>query len=403
MSVTLNKVLGPKNFYKRPVFLFVVIYLIILFFPALYLNITEQNDGLFIYLSKSEISKIYNQNLLANVIFLCGMLLSVASVSTMNTVRLIRGKFKISERTIKIIFYCSATICVLYFLRYGISKLGNLGTDLSGKDFRRMGFDDVPIFWALSLEFTRKVIFPFLLVYFYASDKKQLFWSSTFFFLLAATATLDRFPFLIALIFWFYVSYQSSSNFLHLILKLVIMVLILGFVASILTYVQHNQINIELNIILLSAIDFLLHRVLLIPTYAATEIGFHYADIHGFFNLRYSRLGYLIGNARIGFDTAGADPYFVAPVGVVADTYRNFGYIGVLVVSVFLGWFVAQFSKISSTNTIHAMRGKYVFVKGFMIINLATYLVFGNFFTMGVFSVLLSMIVFQNCKFKGIN
>lgn len=403
MKVVYDNLMGAKNFYKRPIFIFLAIYFVILYLPAAYLNITQYNEALFVNVSRDDISKYYHQNFVSNTIFLVGLLLAMSLVKIFPTVRFTKFNLFISEKRIKSLFYFSALVCSAYFFMYGIDKLERLGTEMVGKDFRIIGFDDVPVVWALSLELTRKVIFPLLITYFFVTNNKRYFWLSIFFFLMSALATLDRFPFLIILMFSFYSSYQASKSLGSLVIKVWMMIVILGLFASVLTYVQHNQLDVDLSTIVSSATDFLLHRVLTVPTFAATEIGFSYADLHGFFNLQYSRLGFLFGAERIGFDTAGADPYFVAPVGVVADVFRNFGYPGVCLVSLFLGWFVAQFSKVKTTNVSYALRGEFLFMKGFLMINLATYLVFGNFFSLGLFAVLASCVLIQNCRFEGLN
>ena len=400
MNVVYDNLMGARNFYKRPIFIFLVIYFVILYLPAVYLNITQYNEALFIQISPDDISKYYHQNFVSNTVFLVGLLLSMSFVKISPTVRFTKFKLFISDKKIKILFYFSALVCSAYFFTYGFDKLGNLGTELVGKDFRIIGFDDVSLVWSLLLELTRKVFFPLLIAYFFVTNNKRYFWLSIFFFLMGALATLDRFPFLIILMFWFYSSFQASRSLGSLVIKVCMMIVILGLFASILTYVQHNQLDVDLNTIVSSATDFLLHRVLTVPTFAATEIGFFYADLHGFFNLQYSRLGLIFGAERIGFDTAGADPYFVAPVGVVADVFRNFGYSGVCLVSLFLGWFVAQFSKVRPPNVSYALRGELLFIKGFLMINLATYMVFGNFFTMGLFAVLALCVLIQNCRFE---
>lgn len=397
-----SHLLGAKNFYRRPIFFFLSVYLGVLFFPAIYLNGTQYNEAIFIENSLDDISKYYYQNMLANFVFLFGLLWSIFLVKTKPFIRINCPKFFISKKKMRTLFYLSGGVCGVYFLMYGIPKLSNLGTALASKDFRALGFDDVPLLWALALEFARKVSFPILITYFFVIKDKHYFWAAMFFFLLGALSTLDRFPFLVILVFAFYCSYQSSTRLSILALKLFIMVVVLGLFASVLTYIQYNQLDVDLGTILSSAIDFLLHRVLLIPSFAASEIGFGYADVHGFFNLQFSRLNFLFGSDRIGFDTGGIDPYFVAPVGAIADSFRNFGYLGVFLVSIFLGWFVSQFSRVRSDHVGSASRGRVQFFKGFLIINLVTYLVFGNFFTMGVFAVLVSLFLIQNCIFEGL-
>jgi len=395
--------LGSNNFYRRPVFLFLFVYMGVLFFPAIYLNITGYSEAMYFETSLTDRSNYYGQNLIANCLFLFGLLCSIFIVKTSPSVKINFPQFFITGKKMRALGYFSAAVCTIYFLLYGSQKLSNLGTELSPKEFRALGFDDVPVFWALALEVTRKVFFPILIAYFFVTKHKIYFWAAIFFFLLGALSTLDRFPFLMVLVFSFYCSYQSTTTLSALVLKLFIMVVLLGLAASVLTYVQYNRLDVDLGTILSSASDFLLHRVLLVPSFAATEIGFRYADIHGFFNLQYSRLGFLFGVERIGFNTDGHDPYFVAPVGVTADVFRNFGYLGVVLVSVFFGWFLVQFARVRSDNIDPGSRGKLLFIKGFLIINLSTYLVFGNFFTMGVFAVLASCYLIKNCKFEELS
>lgn len=59
---------------------------------------------------------------------------------------------KVTREHLQTISYICALMCMLYFWMYGTSKLSNLGTDLSSGEFRAMGFDDIPVFWALALD-----------------------------------------------------------------------------------------------------------------------------------------------------------------------------------------------------------------------------------------------------------
>ena len=399
--ISIGSNLSAGNFHKRPVFIFFGIFSLVLLMPAIYLVASQYNEALFIQYPTTLLKSLYINNLIANLIFLFGLIISCVSFSLLPVVKFGVPKLVLTANIMRITAVVCAVFVMVYFIRYGISKLLNIGTDMASGEFRAMGFDDIPVGMALVLELTRKVFFPLLIAYFYVIDDKKYFRITMIFFILAAASTLDRFPFLIALVFVFYCSYISIRSLGSLVLKMAMMILALGFVASVLTYVQYNQVDVGIDIIFFSAMDFLLHRILLVPSFAATEIGFGYADAYGFFNLKFSRLGYLFGQDRIGFDTANA--YFVAPVGVVADAYRNFGYAGVCGVSLLLGWFLARFSRLNLAEPDSEYRSQILFIKGFLIINLSTYLVFGNFFTLGVFATLAFYLLLNTCRFSELN
>jgi hypothetical protein len=86
----------------------------------------------------------------------------------------------------------------------------------------------------------------------------------------------------------------------------------------------------------------------------------------------------LFGRDLIGSRTELS--FFVTPVGAIADIWRNFGWSGVILVALGLGWFIKKIDNF----TYRSFRIFWV-VSTFNIFSLCFYFIFGLFFSQGVF------------------
>lgn len=381
------------SFVKKPVGLFLASYLVVLFFPAIYFVLSEYNEQLY-FINSNTVANHYNLiNFYSNIVFLVQIVIGISFSSILPMISispLILNRTFVANRWL-LYFACSVTL--IYFLLYGLKKVLLIGSSIESMDFRTIGYNDVPRSYTMLLELMRKISFPFLLSYYFIYEERKKYVMVIFFFLLAAVSTLDRFPFLILALFFLYKRLYFTESITKTTLSMVLFLPVVMVIASLLTYLQHNQLDVGVAKILTSAFDFFVHRILLVPTSAATEIGIAYAEIHGYFGLAYSRLSWLFGAEYIGFDQQ--DSNFVAPVGVVADLYRNFGYSGVFFGGFILGWFVRWYSKNGKKLSQIRSNEKSSFIKGFMILNLSTYLIFGNLFTVGVFAMIIFLSLSQ--------
>ena len=149
--------------------------------------------------------------------------------------------------------------------------------------------------------------------------------------------------------------------------------------ASVMTYFQYNILNFNLLTIVNSAQHFIMHRVLMVPTYAALELSYIRFPIDDLFlNFQYTRLGALFGLEYIG--TEGARSVYVAPVGYLADSWRNYGYIAVAFTSFLLGLLASFIDRHNKKLNIYLLTAV-----SFLFIAFILFLVFGVFYSQGSF------------------
>lgn len=277
----------------------------------------------------------------------------------------------------------SVLFTAFFFLTQGISKISLIGSNINASDFRVIGYDDVSLVSKFLLEWNRKIALPFLMAFFGATKDKIRFQVTLFCLILLAISTLDRFPFLIILVYFIMVWFSKKRHPITVFLGVPIAIAAIGLIGSVITYIQHNITDFDLDTILFSAYDFLLHRVMIIPTLAAVEIGAVQYLEYGALKLSFSRLSILWGGQYLGY--AGQNVLFVAPVGMIADTLRNFGLIGIINVAFITAFLCRVFFE-------PRCRSNNKNVEDFMALNLATYWVFGNFFTLGVILLMITMI-----------
>ena len=94
--------------------------------------------------------------------------------------------------------------------------------------------------------------------------------------------------------------------------------------------------------------------------------------------MRYSRLIALFTGNYIGalLDVS----LYITPVGVVADVWRNMGYLGIIIVGIFFGVYFHTIDRlIKLTDPITKV------ATSFTVISLVFYFFYGTFFSQGLF------------------
>lgn len=373
---------------QKPIFWFLTVYILILYLPGVIFFLFDIQLDHYQAPTKSIYNKLNTLNFVGVNVFLFGFLIG-------NILNKITPYLRIRQKTFstaKSYWLVVLGILGLYGAVGGFQMLFSLGGIVSGGDFRNFSYTDVSAIYVMLLEVLRKIILPFSLSYFWFRKEKQKFYLSALLMVVSGLATLDRFPFLILASFFIYQYFFFSRSRLKMILISVLSIFFLAFLGSLLTYLQHNMLDVDFKTIALSGLDFIVNRVFSLPTVAGIEIGFYLSYDNSPFMLQYSRLSVLWGNeyVRLG----GYDAYKVAPVGAIADIYRNFHMFGVLFCAILLGWWLMWLNRNSSKSELNA------FVSGFLAFNLGTYLSFGVFFSMGVFLLIIFMTFTQYILFK---
>jgi hypothetical protein len=164
------------------------------------------------------------------------------------------------------------------------------------------------------------------------------------------------------------------------------------FFGAVTTFVQYNKTEFSSIDIFLVGINFIFQRVLIDPSLTAIQLVYE-TFLFGSDKLyfRYSRLGFLFGQNYVGTETDNS--LFVAPVGFIADTWRNVGSFGLGIVGIILGYIVFYAdSRIKNMETLNAFVVVYLFIATIM------FLVYGVLFSMGAFSQLIFLLLVLKSK-----
>lgn len=278
------------------------------------------------------------------------------------------------------------SVMILYFFyKVGFSKLLMLGSGVDPWKFRMIGFDDTPHIVVILNELARRVLLPFMMIIeltnitIYKSVSKKYLYIVMFLFIIGIISTLDRAPLMMFIVIFMYIYLVINPSFKKLIYGVFVSLLLLSLLASVMTYFQYNMLNFDIFTILESAQDFIMHRVLMVPTYAALELSYVRFPIEEpFLDFQYTRLGALFGATYVGTETAQS--IYVAPVGYLADSWRNFGYFGVAVTSFILGTLSAFIDNKYKILSFHLS-----IVVGFLYLSFILFLIFGVFYSQGAF------------------
>lgn len=289
---------------------------------------------------------------------------------------------------LSILLIASTLFAFLYFFWVGLPKLSALGSAMTAYEFRfSQTFDDNNAWLNNILQIIRRLVLPLLVVFLFAyspvpSSKQSalrnpLFLYSLVLLVFCSIITLDRAPVIsvIAILSYLYFSYANSNR--DLLLFIPIVVVLVGFFGSILSFYQHNITSFNVEDIVSAFSGFLFGRVLGAPSMVGAELSTALFPIGSeFLWLKYSRIGVVFGAQRIG--SQAAESIYVGPVSFIGDIWRNSGFYGVIMISLFLGVYLAYLD-VRASNPLSR------FILGVLLIALVFYLTHGVFFSAGVF------------------
>jgi len=289
-------------------------------------------------------------------------------------------------------------ICVLVTLMYyafgGYKKLLLLGTSIDSAVFRIMGFDDTNRVVTAFFELARRVLMPFVLVCRIGlhNTEAPVSRATTALFVaiavISSIVNLDRGPVFLYIVLFFFVYYFNTKHSLaKLVLTSSILVASIGLVGAILTFLQYNHIDLDRQMVLGTIKPILLDRALLDPVRAGESLVFNNGYLlDNPLYLRCSRLGALVGRQYVGTEDAYSE--FVAPVGLIADVYRNFGLFGLpFIAAVHGAGFIAlnrRLSRVDYNVRVPVM---------FLTLAFVMYLFFSGLFSQGPFALLVGIVL----------
>lgn len=375
---------------------FLIFYFIIsvfFLFPSLYIVFTNDISNLYRYTNSTQyINAVYD---FINSIFLSFIVFFIAYLFLKNKILLFSNKKVNIFGTFELVFLrkyiilrkyllpLSAFMVSYFFYKVGFSKLALLGSDIDAWEFRMIGFDDTPHIIVAFNELSRRMLLPFLLIVeltqltINKNYTKYYFYIVLIFFIIGIISTLDRAPLMILIIIFIYKYIFIYPSKKKLFFGIFISIFAISVMASIMTYYQYNIVDFDLSTIIGSAKDFIAHRVLLVPTYAALELSYVRFPIEEpFLNFKFTRLGALFGLDYIG--TENDNSVYVTPVGYLADSWRNFGYIAIIFTSFVLGSFAAFIDNRYKYSSFYLS-----IAISFLFFSFILFLVFGVFYSQG--------------------
>jgi len=308
-------------------------------------------------------------------------------------------------RLLRLFWIYSAFSVSIYFFLSGYQKLSLLGSGVDAWDYRMIGFDDTPVILKILLETSRRVLLPFLLITeiirIKYNDGRLFSIENKYFFLLifvtliSIASTLDRGPLLVFIMAFLFPLLLLNPDISRFIKVSSAGLITIGLLASIVTYLQYNVTLFSFDQIILSAFQFFLQRVFLDPSFTAISLGFDLFPPDGeFLNFRFSRIGVLFGAEYVG--TESSDSIFVAPVGAIADAWRNYSYAGVSLTAILNALIAIRVDRyIKHRSTL-----PFSLSISFVYFSFALFQVFGVFYSMGaffqIFFLLFFPILFKN-------
>lgn len=319
---------------------------------------------------------------------------------------LVNNSIPINKRVLSFSYIVSLTSLIIFFTT-GINKFFLLGSNLSGEEFRFLGFDDRNRVLTAILEVFRRIIYPLLSLYIlahyyiYKESIKLLSRSGlflTFFFLcflLISVINLDRGPILVffSILAYNYIIIRSSANIYSNVVKIVFFVLILSIAGGLTTLLQYNITNFNSIELFSQSKMILIKRIVLDPSITSYKYCFElFSENSDKLYFRYSRLFAMISGRYI--PSYGAYSIYVAPVGIVGDSWRNLGYTGIVLSGLFISAIFSYFDI--------AFRSLEYFIQiptSILALILALYLLFGGLFSMGPFAIII-VITFICIYFK---
>ena len=296
-----------------------------------------------------------------------------------------------------LILFCAFSIAA-HALNGGLSKIALLGSDMNGREFRFMGFDDIPRIYLILLAITRRFVLPFLILYLgiirsvNVTNSRLLYWFLVSLQLFACTLTFARAPFLTLILVMAIPSMLIGGKLKRLFVFSVLLLSVIS-VAGIVTNLQYNRVNFGAPEILGMGWNFFHNRMLFVPNVVPIHDAFSLEFLRSDpLYLKYSRLRALFWGSAIG--TSSNLSIFVSPVGYIGDIYRNFNYFGLVLFgafnAIFIHWLDMKFEKCGPLQNIFIFFG---------LVALVFYWIMGVVFSMGAIFALMIVYLLAN-KYK---
>lgn len=379
-----------------PTVLFVGTLIALNLLPGLYIWLFEFQEGLYIATSPArytEATELYLQVLVTFMAVFClsryvafrgGEWFSLQTTE----IAALRREFEPRRRQLTMLPAALAVIGVaaiwVYFAMGGYEKLLSYGSDLDSWEFRMIGYDDRSRILIAGLEAARRVLLPYAALYFFVMRALGMRFSyPLILFLLftqfvGAVVTLDRAPILLFFVMLIYVKLCRGLGAGYLLRMGLILLLVVMGLAGVTTFIQYNMGGFSAWEVAQTGVNFLVHRTIVVPSIASIELSFHlFPEGAEKLLLAHSRLTALFGGTYVG--TQEDLSIYVTPVGAVADIWRNFGHMGVVVVAALLGWYFRRLDGfLRKCSPIMWVVGS------FNVVSLCFYYVFGVFFSQGV-------------------
>lgn len=327
------------------------------------------------------------------VFFLLGLRINIKKKSVVNSNLLVDiNSFYVSY--LKLFSLIFIFYSLYYFGSIGVDKISQFGSNLDNHEFRTLGWDGRNLFATMMIQIARRLLLPFAFVYFYidflntnSRKSKYIFILSFIGILVASIATLDRAPFMMAFVMLVYLKLVQIKSLYKIYYFSFASLLFVIILAGSLTYIQHNINNFTIYDIFESGLNFLYNRAYLAASTVPIELSYSLFPLNEEkLYLKHSRLFFLFTGNYVGsFEDASL---YIGPVGAIADIWRNLGILGIVFIAVILGRIFKWFNFVA----IHmAPRLKHAF--SFTVITFVFYLIFGTFFSQGVFLQLFFMIL----------
>ena len=277
----------------------------------------------------------------------------------------------------------SLIFLTIYISFGGSKKIFLLGQEYGNREFRLIGFDDVPRSINYLLQVARRMLLPICIFHyskaFLERDKKAFvpMVISNLLQVIATMTTLSRSP-LVTHVAVLVFAFISSNRKLKVPILLAGAMIVIPFIGYF-TGLQYNNVEVGLRASWEMGLDFFFNRVFLATTNCSIDYSFGmFVEYSDKLVLEYSRLSVLIGKSVTG--TNEINSIFVTPVGLVGDIWRNFGSIGIFVHACFM----AQFTSYCQSS-YKRYQGQFDGVKNLIFFIVVSYWLFGVFFSLGGF------------------
>lgn len=287
----------------------------------------------------------------------------------------------------------SSMFSIYYVVDGGFEKFLLLGSEIDTLEFRFLGLNDRPRYIAIPMELSRRLLLPFAILakfslnrYTPNSNNKILFFM-LFTFLVVSIINLDRGPILMYIVLLVYYAYSRLSGIFSRLLLLVSAVAIIGFTGAIFSFLQHNVLDFNFQDLKNTLYGILVNRIILSPVNMSQLWVFDNAG--QFINpllLEYARISVLWGGEYLG--SHASTSYLIAPVGVMADIYRNLGTVGIIPA----GFVIGVLFLIVERN-LQTVPDLLKIPLNFLALILAMYIHYGNIFSLGPFAIFMALLL----------